>query len=77
VVCVFADLFVSCCHVSGAGIATRDDVVREAVYETAVIAEHAGGAVGMISENMHLSVILFVSFSTCLVCTNRCSIEPY
>jgi hypothetical protein len=45
-VCVFADSFVSCCHVSGAGVATRDDVASGAVYETAVIAEHADGAVG-------------------------------
>ena len=38
-------------HVSGVGIATRDDVARGAVYEAAVIAElpeHAGGAVGML-----------------------------
>ena len=31
----------------GAGIATRDDVARGAVYELAVITEHTSGDIGM------------------------------
>ena len=50
----FADSFVSCCHVSGAGIATQYDA-RGSVY---VIAEQGGGAVGMSVSFMFLKICI-------------------